>query len=462
MHTHHVFQLLTILSCVAATADAQEIREMYLERALPEQWSYQPVAEQTLPADDIWWRDFGDATLDTLISMGETNNFDLDMAARRVAQAAQSVRAAKAAWFPTVGATAGWQRAKEAGTQPAGGYTIGLQASWEIDIFGKTYGRVRQQKYALEASKAQYTAAMISLCAQIATTYFDLRTAQAQQRVAEEHIAGQEKVVSIAEARHETGLVSGLDVAQAKTVLYSTQSSLPGLHTQIHADINALATLCGVYAADIEPLLLQGTGIQPDYRRIVDAGVPAGLLRRRPDVVEAEAGVAQAAAALGVAKKDYLPTLSITGAIGTSATRPKDLFANGSMTWSVAPALSWTIFDGLAREASVATAREAMQAQIDNYNATVQNAVQEVDNAMTAYANDLRQIEILNDVVEQSHIALDKSLALYKQGLSPLINVVNAQMDYLNYSNSLLDARGDALASLATLYRALGGGTYTE
>ena len=460
MLTRHVLQLLTTIFCAfAPTLSAQDSPGKYLKRELPEQWTYTPVAEQILPADDAWWRDFGDSTLDSLISMGETNNYNLDIAARRVAQAAQAVRAARASWFPTVGATAGWQRAKEAGTNPAGGYSIGLQASWEIDVFGKTYSRVRQQGYALQASRAQYTAAMISLCAQIATTYFDLRTAQAQQRVAQQHIASQDTVVKIAEARHEAGLVSGLDVAQAKTVLYSTQSSLPLLDTQIRADINALATLCGVYAADIEPMLRERTGMQPDYLRIVDAGVPAELLRRRPDVVAAEAGVAQAAAALGVAKKDYLPTLSITGAIGTSAAKPKGLFKDGSMTWSVAPSLSWTIFDGLAREASVATAREAMQSEIDSYNATVQNAVQEVENAIITYSNDLRQIEILDKVVEQSHVALSKSLAQYKQGLSPLINVVNAQMNYLNYSNSLLSARGDALSSLATLYRALGGGT---
>lgn len=129
------------------------------------------------------------------------------------------------------------------------------------------------------------------------------------------------------------------------------------------------------------------------------------------------------------------------------------------MTWSVAPTLSWTVFDGLARRAGVASARDEMEAQIANYNATVLNAVQEVENALSTYTNDMRRISTLSDVVEQSRISLELSVDQYKQGLSPFTNVVDAQMNYLEYTNSLLSARGDALVALATLYRALGGGT---
>ena len=150
--------------------------------------------------------------------------------------------------------------------------------------------------------------------------------------------------------------------------------------------------------------------------------------------------------------------LAITGAIGTAAERPKGLFKDGSLTWSVAPTLSWTVFDGLARRAAVASARDEVEAQIANYNATVQQAVAEVENALRTYTDDLRRIDTLAEVVEQSRISLELSVDQYKQGLSPFTNVVDAQMNYLEYTNSLLAARGDALASLATLYRAMGGG----
>ncbi|MDE6453816.1 MAG: efflux transporter outer membrane subunit [Muribaculaceae bacterium] len=431
--------------------------ENALRAPMPAAWSYTPAAEQTLPTDDAWWKAFSDPTLDSLLTLGENNNFDLAMAARRVEEARQAVRTARAAYFPTVQATARWRRERSGGVTD-GGYSLGANASWEIDLFGRVRSSVRQSKAALEATRAQRTAAMISLCAEIATTYFDLRTAQTQMKLAEEHIGREKHVVDITQARHDAGLESSLDVAQARTVLYSIEATVPQLNTQIAADINALATLCGLYAADIAPLLENGAAVQPDCRRIVAAGVPAELLRRRPDVVEAEASVAEAAASLGLARKQYLPVLALTGSIGTEAARPSGLFGHGSLTWSLAPTLSWTVFDGLAREAGVASAREEMEARIDNYNATVHNAVQEVENALTAYSNDMRRIAILEQAVEQSGIALERSLDRYKQGLSAFINVVDAQMSYIEYTNSIVSARGDALVALATLYRALGGG----
>ncbi|MDE6498258.1 MAG: efflux transporter outer membrane subunit [Muribaculaceae bacterium] len=429
----------------------------YLQRAMPESWSYSAAVEQTMPSLDGWWSDFHDPALDSLISMGENNNFDLAMAARRVEQAQQAVRSARAGYYPSVNATAGWQRARSGGATD-GGYSLGLQATWEPDIFGKVRAKVKQSGHSYNATKAEYTGAMVSVCAQIASTYFDLRTAQQQLRVATDHIASQKHVVDITVARHEAGLASALDVAQARTVLYSTEASLPLLDTQIKNDINTLATLCGVYAAEIAPLLEAGTGEQPDCNRIIATGVPAELLRRRPDIVEAESQVAAAAAALGIARKDYLPTLSITGAVGTAAATPGLLFGNGSFTWSVAPTLSWTVFDGMARRAGVVSAREAMEEQVANYNATVHTAVQEVENAITTYVNDLKRISTLAEVVEQSHKSLELSVDQYKQGLSAFTNVVDAQMNFLEYTNSLVSARGDALVSLATLYRAMGGG----
>lgn len=458
MHTKHVFQLFTaMLLGAAGTTIAGGRGDDYLRQSMPGSWTYSDAVEQTMPSLDSWWSDFRDPALDSLISLGENNNFDLAMAARRVEQARQGVRSARAGYYPTVNATAGWQRARSGG-QTAGGYSLGLQASWEPDIFGKVRKKVEQSGHSYNATRAEYTGAMVSVCAQIASTYFDLRTAQSQLSVAIEHIASQKHVVDIAIARHEAGLASALDVAQARTVLFSTQASLPQLDTQIKTDINALATLCGVYAADIEPVLALGNGIQPDCHRIISAGMPAELLRRRPDIVEAESQVAAAAAALGIARKDYLPTLSITGAVGTAAAKPGDLFGHGSLTWSVAPTLSWTVFDGMARRAGVVSAREAMEEEVDNYNATVLGAVQEVDNAITAYVNDLKQIETLAEVVEQSRISLKLSVDQYKQGLSAFTNVVDAQMNFLEYTNSLVSARGDALVSLATLYRAMGGG----
>ncbi|MDE6269387.1 MAG: TolC family protein, partial [Muribaculaceae bacterium] len=299
MH-RHVFQLsltATLLFAGAESLDAGNI----LDRPIPAGWTTEDTRGAELPADDSWWRLFGDSTLDSLLQLAQNNNYNLEIAARRLDQANQAVRSASAAYYPTVGATAGWQR-EHAGTT-TGGYSLGLRASWEIDVFGKTYSRVKSQRFSRDASAAQYAQTMLTMCASLATAYFDLRTAQAQLQVAEAHTQGQDTIVSKTVARFEAGLTSKLDVTQARTVLYSTQASIPALRTQIEGDKQAIAILCGIYADEIAPMLQHNEGIQPDYRRIVGIGVPAELLRRRPDVVAAEADVSAAAASLGVARK---------------------------------------------------------------------------------------------------------------------------------------------------------------
>ena len=171
-----------------------------------------------------------------------------------------------------------------------------------------------------------------------------------------------------------------------------------------------------------------------------------------------EYNLAAYAAELGIAKKDFLPTLTLNGSIGTEAHRGGDLFRNNSLTYTIAPTLSWTLFDGFARRSAVASARQMMEIGIEEYNLTVLTAVQEVDNAMAAYTNALRAIDLTDKVVEESQRSFDLSIDLYKQGLTPFSNVVDAQMNLLQYSDSRVTAQGRALTALIDLYKALGGG----
>ena len=161
---------------------------------------------------------------------------------------------------------------------------------------------------------------------------------------------------------------------------------------------------------------------------------------------------------IGVAKSDFLPVLSINGSIGTSAHRFDNMFGSHSLDYSVAPTLSWTIFDGLARNAKVAEAKIQLEEAADNYNLTVLNAIEEVENAISRYNACLQEIDWLKSLIEQSEKSLELSLDLYKQGLTAFSNVVDAQQSYLENQNSLVAARGDALTQLVNLYQAMGGG----
>lgn len=450
--------------CLSAIAGSAQSSEKYLVDSIPAEWSYQTEYSSTMPSDDKWWLDFEDPILTSLIRQGEQNSFDLSQAMRRINMAKRNWEIAQSAYYPTIGISAGWTKSQDSGmtgpvnTSPgrADFFSLGLNFSWEIDLFGKVYSQSKAQKANYNATKAEYTSAMVSLSANIATAYFNYRAAQCRIEVAKRQINSQERIRAITEARYEAGLASKLDVTQALTVLYSTQASLPSLESLETSALNSIAMLIGVYPDKIRPQLEKVQDL-PIAFRIIKMGVPAELLRRRPDILEAESQLALYAAQIGIAKKDFLPSLTLTGAIGTSAHNAKDLFKKDSYTYSIAPQLSWTIFEGFARNKKLAYAKEQMLAGIDNYNLTVMNAVIETETAFNTYNANLKQITLDRKVLQESKEAFSLALDRYKRGLSAFNDVMDAQISVLQYENQLLETRASALQSLVKVYTAVAG-----
>lgn len=439
-------------------------QEEYLVDSIPTEWTYQTEYNSTLPSDDKWWLEFEDPILTALIRQGEQNSFDLSQAMRRIKMAKQNWDIAKSAYFPTLGLSAGWTKAQDSGMtgriaeKPGVNdfFSLGLNFSWEIDLFGRVASQSKAQKANYNASKAEYTSAMISLSANIATAYFNYRAAQCRIEVAKRQINSQERIKAITEARHEAGLASKLDVAQALTVLYSTQATLPALESLQASALNSIAMLIGSYPDKIRPEL-EAVRDLPIAFRIIKMGVPAELLRRRPDILLAESQLALYAAQIGIAKKDFLPTLALTGSIGTSAHDISDLFSHDSFSYSIAPQLSWTIFEGMSRTKKLAYAKEQMLAGIDNYNLTVMNAVIETETAFNTYNAQLQQITLVRKVLKESKEAFTLAVDRYKRGLSAFNDVMNAQISVLEYENQLLETRTSALGSLVKVYTAVAG-----
>ena len=251
--------------------------------------------------------------------------------------------------------------------------------NWEVDVFGSIRNRVKAEKENFAASKEEYNAAMVSLCAQVASSYINMRELQQEVKVAQQNCRSQQTVVQITQKRYETGLVSKLDVAQAQSVYYSTKASLPMLEAGIIQYANSLAILLGLYPSDLQKIMETDASL-PEYIEPVGVGLPANLLLRRPDVRAAE--------------------------------RQGNALAS----------------------------------------------VQEVDNAMSSYKNSIKQIVALREVVNQGKQTLDLSLDLYKQGLTPFQNVLDAQRSLLTYQNQLTQAQGSSLLNLIQLYQSLGGG----
>lgn len=321
---------------------------------------------------------------------------------------------------------------------------------------GSIRKRVKAQKENFAASKEEYTGVMISMAAEVASAYINLREFQQQLEVVKKNVASQEEVLKITEVRYNTGLVAKLDVAQAKSVLYSTRASIPQLEAGINQYITTLAVLLGMYPQEIRPVL-ETVGILPDYMEPIGVGMPVDLLLRRPDV-RSERNVNAQAALLGASKADWLPKVFLKGSFGYAARDLKDLVKSKSMTYEIAPALSWTIFSGGQLVNATRLAKVQLDETINQFNQTVLTAVQETDNAMNAYRNSIKQIVALREVRNQGVETLKLSLELYKQGLSPFQNVLDAQRSLLSYENQLVQAEGSSLLQLITLYKALGGG----
>lgn len=336
---------------------------------------------------------------------------------------------------------AGWTRQQSSGntsdlpqsTQHY--YDASLNMSWELDLFGSIRNRVKAQKENFAASKEEYTGTMISLCAQVASAYINLRELQQELAVVQKNCASQEAVLKITEVRYNTGLVSKLDVAQAKSVFFSTKASIPQIESGINQYITTLAILLGTYPQEVRPALTV-PGTLPDYMEPIGVGLPADLLLRRPDIRSAERSVNAQAALVGASKSDWLPQVFLKGSVGYAAKDLKDLTHHKSMTYEIAPALSWTLFKGTQLVNATKLAKAQLDEAINQFNQTVLTAVQETDNAMNAYRNSIKQIVALREVRNQGQETLTLSLELYKQGLTPFQNVLDAQRSLLSYETS--------------------------
>ena len=453
-----------LLLCMPLAMNAQEAGK-YLERPLPDEWQEKDMLfQQVLPVDDQWWKVFEDTTLDSLINLAMEQNPSVLMAINRIDQAKAQWRISQSDFYPSLTFNGGWTRQQTSGNLGTGSpqawtgyYSASVQMSWQLDVFGVIRQKAKAQKELYAASKEEYNATMVSLCAEVASAYFNLREVQQELDVLRRNAVSQEAVVKITESRYKTGLVSKLDVAQSKSVYYSTLASIPTTEANVIQYLNTLAVLLGLYPQDVTDAL-SDTKPLPDYMEPVGVGVPGELLLRRPDVRGAERQVNAQAALLGASKRDWLPEFFLNGSFGYASDDLKDVGKKGSMTWSIAPSMTWNLFNGGRNLQEERLQRAQLDESINQFNQTVLTAVQEVDNAMSAYKNSIKQIVACKEMLYQGKEAFELSLDLYKQGLTPFQNVLDAQRSMLTYENTLVKAKGYSLVCLVQMYQALGGG----
>ena len=439
--------------------------EVIIGNPLPDRWSDGEYYTQRLPVDDEWWRNFNDPVLDSLIAVAGESNYSVLAAIENIRKARAAWRVSQSKLMPQFDLGLGWQRAKTSGNIAStlyneaweGEFGTAVSMQWQADVFGSIYMRSKAQKKLFMATEEEYNAVMVSLIANVATTYFSLRQSLAQMQVLRWNAESQKEIMNIVVSRYDSGLASKLDVAQARSVYYSTKAQIPAMQATIDGYRNAMAVLLGTYPEELDGWLQEGYAL-PAYTAPIGVGIPAELLRRRPDIRAAERQVEANAALLGATKRDWFPQLLVSGSIGFQSGELKTLFRSRSLTWEIAPTISWNIFGGNDRVNATREARAALDASILDFNGKMLTALQEVENAMSQYENSITQIAALREAVNQNQETLTLSLELYKQGLTQFQNVLDAQRTLLTYQNYLVQALGGSLIYLVQLYEALGGG----
>lgn len=415
--------------------------------------------------DQMWWTRFGDTTLDSLIHVAINENFSIEAALKRVEAARYQWRIIQAELYPTIGINTGWTRQQTSGNitpeQPqthTSIFSTTFNTNWEIDLFGRLTKRIKAQRELFAATIEEENSLKLSISAEVASAYINLREAQQALDVAKKNLHTQHIVLEITQARQKSGLVSSLDVAQAQSVYYSTQASMPQLEIQIDRYIATIATLLGTYPETTRSILTNNPKPLPEYIQPLETKLPNRLLMQRPDVKQAQRQINAQTALWKSSKSDWLPQISLSGSFGYESGKLKDMGLKKSMTYQIAPSLSWTLFNGGQRIASIHLAQAQLDESIAQFNQIVLNALQEADQATHAYQGSIKQIVAMREVCFQAEETLRLSLDLYKQGLTPFQNVLDALRSLLNYQSQLTQAQGYSLLQLINLYKAFGGG----
>jgi outer membrane protein, multidrug efflux system len=410
-----------------------------------------------------WWTAYRDPKLNGLVAQGLAQNLTILQAMERINAAQSNVTVAGAGSLPSlvVGAshtTSG--RLGELRNQSASVVTNTssgeASVSWLLDLFGE-YRRSKESALAsLDSAYATADVARLSFLQDLVSSYIDARYYQERIALSKANLKSRRETFDLTKFQLEAGAASRLDVVQAEGLVQSTQAEIPGLETSFRISAHHIATLLGLPASSLMEELQRGAS-QPVFRGGLQAGVPADLIRNRPDIRRAERDLAAATANIGVAQAQLYPSITLSGSISPSYIRP--IGANGGLTtWSFGPSLSLPIFDGGRLRANVDITKSQARTQYLAWKAAVLTAVEEVENALSAVRRDARTVEALRAQVKTTQESLELSTASYKDGASSLLDVLDAQRQVSVAQASLAAAVQQMAKDYVALNVAVGGG----
>ncbi|TYB32530.1 MAG: efflux transporter outer membrane subunit, partial [Flexistipes sinusarabici] len=390
-------------------------------------------------------------------------NLDLQTSLSRLRQARIRRGISKSDRYPTLNASGQIQeqRGSESLQPGTGGeeeeyYLAQFDSSWELDLFGGIRRSVEASQAELEASRADVNDVLVSLMAEVAVNYIEVRTYQQRLDITRANIRTQKKTYELNKSRYESGLIDELAVQQSLRNLETSRSQIPMLKSGLRAAKNRLAVLLGQEPGSIDEMLAADKGI-PQVPPRVAVGIPAEAMRRRPDIRRAERQLAAQTARIGVATAELYPKFRLFGTIGLEAI-DSNFLDSDSQFWGIGPGVSWNIFQGGALRLNIDLQTEKQKEAMLSYQSAVLNALQEVENALTAYAKEQLREESLQKAVAAAKRTEALARDRYNAGLTDFYNVLDAQRTLLELEDQLAASRAEVASNLARLYKALGGG----
>lgn len=414
----------------------------------------------------VWWRVFNDPIMDRLIERAVQSNVDLRAATARVREARALRGLESSGLYPEVSANGAATRSRASDNLGPGSFApsgetsffdVGLDATWEIDVFGGVRRAVQAADADLAMAVEDRRDILVTVVAEVARNYTELRGLQRRVSLAEHTIHAQQETLDLTNARFRAGLSADLEVAQSQAQLATRQSQLPLLRAALRQAAHRLDVLLGQQPGTVLTELT-AEGVIPAPPSRVPVGLPSDLLRRRPDVRRAERGIAGATARVGVATSDLFPKVSLTGSFGFQSAQTGELFDYSSRAWSFGPTVRWNIFNAGRVRSSIAAANAREEQALAAYDQTVLLSFEEVENALTGFIQEQERREALQAAVDANRRAVALSTDRYRSGVGDFLNVLESQREAYFSEDQLVQSEADVTRSLIALYKALGGG----
>lgn len=436
-------------------------------RITPASWRAANGIAQESPAElSRWWKRLDDSTLNTLVDRAVQGNHDIRIAGSRVRQAVAVRRATAGQLFPSLSTTHSAYRIQNSRSSNTSSFqprvieshAHGFESAWEIDLFGGIRRSVEAADAEIGVADEDYRSALVSVVSEVALNYVDYRSFQDRLAIARSNLETQRETLAYVKSRQAAGLVEDLEVARAEENAETTRAQIPTLETAATAAKNRINTLLGRPPGEVDSLLGK-SGALPSVPTRIGVGIPAETLRRRPDVQAAERVLAAETARIGVAVADLYPKLTLNGSIGLEALSFSGLTSGGADVFRIGPSARWDIFRAGAIRANI-EARDAVQEQaLLAYEQTILVALEEVENALTALANEQIRERSLAKAASSAARAAEVARSQYEDGgLNTFLDVLDAERSRLAAEDALATSRAQIVSNLVQLYRALGGG----